>query len=158
VPDLIAAAGFGGGPRVAVFDGLTILSVSPTRLFNDFFIFESSLWNGAFISAGDVDGDGFADIIGGGPNGGPRVFVLSGAELMQGKAEHSKALVNFLSGDIDFRGGVRVTAKDTDGDGIAEIFTGSGHGKAGKVHKWKGNGDDDSFNFDISGADGVYVG
>src|SRR5205823_3460589 len=56
--DLVVAAGFGGGPRVAVYDGRTVIGGPfPTRLFNDIFVFEQSLRNGVFVAAGDVDGD-----------------------------------------------------------------------------------------------------
>ena len=39
-PDLVVAAGFGGGPRVAVFDGPTLRPGRAEQLFNDFFVFE----------------------------------------------------------------------------------------------------------------------
>ena len=57
VPDLIVAAGFGGGPRVVVYDGASAPSGRLARLFNDFFMFESTLRNGAFVTAGDLDGE-----------------------------------------------------------------------------------------------------
>src|SRR5207249_11016849 len=37
-PDLLVAAGFGGGPRVALFDGATVLG-NRTKLVGDFFAF-----------------------------------------------------------------------------------------------------------------------
>ncbi|HEX4608314.1 MAG TPA: FG-GAP-like repeat-containing protein, partial [Urbifossiella sp.] len=42
VADLAVAAGFLGGPRVALFDGKTVLGSNPTRLVNDFFAFPGS--------------------------------------------------------------------------------------------------------------------
>ena len=83
--DLVVAAGFGGGPRVAVFDGTTVTArgATPTKLVNDFFVFEQTLRNGVFVAAGDVDGAGKADVVlGGGPGGGPRVLVISGQALL----------------------------------------------------------------------------
>ena len=73
-PDLIVAAGQGGGPRVAVFDGKSLAGgATPTRLTSDFFAFEPTLRDGAFVSAGDFTGDGKADLVlSGGPSGGPR--------------------------------------------------------------------------------------
>ena len=39
--DLLVAAGFGGGPRVAVFDGQSLAAgQTPAKLFADFFVFE----------------------------------------------------------------------------------------------------------------------
>ena len=62
--DLVVAAGFGGWPRVAVYDGRTVVGgPTPTRLFNDIFVFEQTLRNGVFVAAGDVDGDGFGDVL-----------------------------------------------------------------------------------------------
>ena len=123
VGDLIVAAGVGGGPRVAVFDGRTVAAGAPVRLFNDLFAFEPTLRNGVYIAAGDVDGDGFADLVaGGGPGGGPRVLVLSGKELMAGRRT---TLADFFSGDPNGRGGVRVAAKALDPDPQADILTGA---------------------------------
>src|SRR5436309_983172 len=79
-------AGCGGGPRLAVFGGASLgAGRTPAKLFGDRFVFEQTLRNGVFVAAGDVDGDGFADVVvGGGPGGGPRVFALSGRDLLGG--------------------------------------------------------------------------
>ena len=136
-PDLIVSAGFGGGPRVAGFDGTTITSGTPVRLFNDFFAFEDSLRNGAYIAVGDVDGDGFGDVIvGGGPTGGPRVLILSGRALVQ--AGQLTPLADFFAGDPNGRGGVRVAVKDLDGDGKADVLTADGDGQGATVRSYPG--------------------
>src|SRR5262249_27174956 len=57
--DLVVAAGFSGGPRVAVFDGAQLGPTGGPKLFGDFFMFEQTLRNGVYIAAGDVNGDGF---------------------------------------------------------------------------------------------------
>jgi hypothetical protein len=164
IQDLVVAAGFGGGPRIAVYDGRTVLSGPLTHLFNDFFIFEDTLRNGAFIAAGDVDGDGFADIIGGGgPGGSPRVFALSGADLMTGKAAQSRVLGNFFAGDSEERGGVRLVAKDLDGNGRMDVITGSGRGdNVQRLRAFDGDrlGGDRVFESDFATDDqgGVFVG
>jgi hypothetical protein len=125
-PDIVVSAGFGGGPRVAGFDGTTLFNgVQPTHLFHDFFIFEDALRNGAYVTVGDLNNDGYGDIIGGGgPGGAPRVLALSGKDLVQ--TGTFTPLVNFFAGDPRLRGGVRVAAKDEDGDGKADLVTGSG--------------------------------
>ncbi|MGL6095709.1 MAG: FG-GAP repeat domain-containing protein, partial [Fimbriiglobus sp.] len=81
--DLIASAGNGGGPRVAGFDGRALGRGRVEKLFPDFFAFEPGVRNGVYLTAGDVTGDGAADLVlGGGPGGGPRVRVVDGAALL----------------------------------------------------------------------------
>jgi hypothetical protein len=138
-PDLAISAGFGGGPRVAVFDGTTLTSGTPVKLFSDFFVFEPVLRNGAYLAVGDVDGDGYGDLIAGaGPGGGPRVLTLSGVDLLAGKAGDSKALTNFFGGDVNNRSGIRVAAKNLDGDLQADIVVGDGSGNGSRVSAYLG--------------------
>ena len=133
VGDLTVAAGFGGGPRVAVFDG-TSLAGTPTRLVADFFAFEPTVRNGVYVAAGDLDGDGRAElIVGGGPGGGPRVSAFSGAGLLRGDQTR---VVDFFAGDPASRDGVRLTVKDFDGDARADLVVGSG----GRVTGYAGTG------------------
>jgi hypothetical protein len=158
--DLIVAAGIGGGPRVALYDGATLDgNQTPQRLVPDFFVFEESLRNGATVTAGDITGDGKADLIfGGGPGGGPRVFILDGAELLGGR---ETIVADFFAGDTDDRDGVRPTVKDLDGDQFADLLTVSGDG--GRVYLGRDivvNGADPSFEplEGVDGMDGVFVG
>lgn len=134
--DLVASAGFGGGPRIAGFDG-TSIGVNPRRLFSDFFLFEDTLRNGAFVAVGDIDGDGFADIVGGGgPGGSPRILALSGKSLLT-NAYITRA--NFFAGNLEDRGGVRVAVKNLDGDAKADIVVGAGEGSGNRVTGYLGS-------------------
>jgi hypothetical protein len=122
-PDLIVAAGMGGGPRVAVWDGVSILQGQPRRLFNDFFVFEDSVRNGVYVATGDINGDGCDDIlIGGGPGGGPRVIGLDGLTLLNANALQKKIIVDFFAGDPVSRDGVRLTVKNLDGDNHDDLI------------------------------------
>jgi hypothetical protein len=161
VVDLIVAAGFGGGPRVAGFDGKSI-GGTPVKLFGDFFAFEPTLRNGVFVTVGDIDGDGFAEMIcGGGPGGGPRVTAFSGKSLLGNQYD---VRANFFGGDVDSRGGIRVAVKDLDDDGRADVVVGSGTGAGGRVTAYFGKDIGPvgtpvpAFELDVPNADGVFVG
>ena len=127
-PDLVVAAGFGGGPRVAVYDGRTVLASGgqvPRRLVADFFVFEPTLRNGVYVTAADLTGDGAAEVVvGGGPGGGPRVFALDGKSLVAGR---QTPVADFFAGDPDSRGGVRLAATGVN------LVTGSGENQAASV-------------------------
>jgi hypothetical protein len=175
-PDVVVAAGFGGGPRTAIFSGLSVLAGTPTRLVNDFFAFPGSdamnLRNGAFVAAGDLDGDGYSDLVfGGGPGGAPRVFVLSGAVVSAGdiQAAYDAPLANFfVAGNSADRGGARVAVTNADGDAKADIAVGSGPGPSAGIRVYLGKAFSSTAEpsvfqnlapFDAQLiADGVYVG
>ncbi|MEZ6135734.1 MAG: Ig-like domain-containing protein [Pirellulaceae bacterium] len=72
--DIITSSGPGGPPIVKVFDGHT------KQELGSFFAYDAGFPGGVRVATGDVNGDGFDDIItGAGPGGGPRVKVFDGA-------------------------------------------------------------------------------
>jgi uncharacterized delta-60 repeat protein len=148
--DLVVGAGFLGGPRVAIFAGATLFnpgpSGTPPKLSGDFFAFPGAdaitLRNGVFVTVGDLDGDGRADLIfGGGPGGGPRVFALNGALIAAGQidAAYANPVANFfVANDSLTRGGVRLAVKDLDGDDRADLITASGDNLPSRVRVYRG--------------------
>jgi ELWxxDGT repeat protein len=120
VADIITGPGEGGKPRVNVFDG-----VNGEKL-QSFLPFSRSFRGGVRVAAGDVNGDGVADIITGpGEGSKSRVSAFDGKDL--------SLLGSFLAYARQFTGGVYVAAGDVDGDGLDDIITGPGPGMASQV-------------------------
>jgi hypothetical protein len=117
--DIIVGAGAGApGGHVEVFDGIT---GAPVR---SFFAFDQGFTGGVFVGAGDVTGDGFADIIVGAGAGAPGGHV----EVFDGI---SGALVRSFLAFPGFAGGVTVAGGDVTGDRVADIVVGAGPGAPG---------------------------
>jgi hypothetical protein len=113
--DVIVAAGAGGGPHVKVMSGVT------ANVVQQFFAYAPNFTGGVNVAAGDLDGDGSADIVTGpGEGGGPHVRAFA--------ANTGKVIRDFFAYDPGFRGGVFVGVADLDGDHKAEIVTGAGNG------------------------------
>src|SRR5207253_4878422 len=103
--------------EVRVFDGRTGRPLH--GVLGDFTPFAGH--GGVFVAAGDVNGDGFDDVVVGADAGqAPVVEVVSGAT--------GHLLDRFLAASPQFRGGIRVAASDVNGDGKADIITGLGAG------------------------------
>lgn len=133
--DIIVAAAQGGGPRVTVFDGkgAFIPQTTPPVLVN-FFAYEDTLRDGAYVAAGDIDGDGKADIITtAGFGGSARIRVFTNIPSLP--TPPNQPSPSFADFDLDpnTRGGASVAAVNFDGDNRADILVASGAGQAGNV-------------------------
>jgi hypothetical protein len=114
--DIITGAGPGGGPHVRAFS-LTGGGISEIA---SFYAYDPVFGGGVRVAVADVNGDGLADIItGAGPFGGPhvRAFSLAGGGVTE--------IASFYAYDPAFAGGVFVAGGDLNGDGRAEIITGT---------------------------------
>ncbi len=127
-PDVVTAAGPGGGPHVKVFSGATGAEIA------SFFALDSDFDGGITVAAADLTGDGRAEIaVGAGVGGGPRVKVYDPTtwDAVAGP------LGSFFAFDPSFQGGVYVGADalagDYDSDGTPDLAVGSGAGMAGTV-------------------------
>jgi serralysin len=163
--------GFTGGVRVAAGDvngdgtsdivtGVADGALSHVKAFSgvdqselqSFFAFGPSFMGGVYVAAGDVDGDGRADIVSGAGVGGPtHVKVFSGATNSE---LHSFFAYPGVTNEV------RVAAGDVNGDGFADIVTGLGEGLASHVKVFDGTNLDPLASFFAYGAGftgGVYV-
>ena len=166
--DLVVSAGFGGGPRISVYDGAALAHGQTTNMVSDFFAFSDQLRNGAYVAVGDVTGDGHDDLIfGAGPGGGPQILIVDGESLLtQGVVAAVNAPVaSYFAGDPNNRGGVRVTVKNLDADRFADVVVGAGQeggsGIAAYLGKRLAVGDTaEDFGFDAfpGFTGGVFVG
>jgi hypothetical protein len=122
--DLVVSKGEGEPSAVTVLSGsdLAVLrTLSPYGPFS----------GGVYVAAGDVTGDGFADVVtGAGGGGGPHVQVFDGVS--------GTVVRSFFAFDPTFLGGVRVAAGDVTGDGKAEVIAAPGPGGAPEVRVFDG--------------------
>jgi hypothetical protein len=123
--DIIVGADAGGAPEVKVFSGAN------GAVLRDLFAYNVGFTGGVRVAAGDVNGDGFADIItGAGPGGAPEVKVFSGAS--------GALLQDYFAFSPSFTGGVFVAAGAVNGDGMADVIVGAGAGGAPEVKVFSG--------------------
>jgi streptogramin lyase len=113
--DFIVGAPKNGQPLIAEFSGKSGVLLNVQLL-------PPALFKGRLaLAAGDVNGDGFADIIAGVAKGGPPIV-----EVFSGK---TGALLNaFLAMPPNFKGGLSLAAGDVSGDGVADIVAGVASG------------------------------
>lgn len=77
-PEIITGAGPGGGPHVRIFE-------ADGTLIGQFFAFGETTRHGVYVSAGDIDADGYDDIAVGADAGGRgwvKIFNLAGENLV----------------------------------------------------------------------------
>jgi hypothetical protein len=124
--DLVATARYSNGIRFYGFDGDT-LRPNTTRLkvFANFTLAASAWPNGQTLSAGDVTGDGYADLVLGSATGdSPQLVVYSGQSLVGSNTRVKVA--DFVPAGASSATPVRVAVRDVNGDGIPDILTASG--------------------------------
>lgn len=134
----------GFGPHVRVFTKRGNLKAS-------FFAFDERLRNGVTVSACDVDGDGYDEIVtaqGAGALPEIRIFEASG-----------KLKNKFMALDGRFQGGVNVSCGDLDGDGVSEavVAAQTGGGPHVMVFSLEGTPQVNFFAYDQNFRGGINV-
>jgi hypothetical protein len=131
IPDLVVGA-TNGNPQVKVYNGAAFFNGTfnvnnpDASLLTSFFPYALSFNVGANVAVGDVNGDGFADIVTGATVGNPDVRVYNGKDIAQGtfNATGSSLLAQFFPYAVQFNVGANVAVGDLEKNGFADIVTG----------------------------------
>ena len=124
--EVIAAAGPGAPPNVVLFQGATGLTLY------SFYAYAPQYLGGVMVAAGDVTGDGYADVVtASGPGVAPHVVVFQGYT--------ARVVSSFYAYSPKFMGGLTLAASDLNADGQAEVITGAGPGGGPHVVVIDGN-------------------
>jgi hypothetical protein len=116
VPDIIVGAGFTNHePLIGVFDGVTA-----TRLAS--WTTGEPAYTRLSVAAGDVDGDGFADIF----VSSIRVFTIAVVRVYSGR--NGALLYTRTLDTMRYSYGLEIAAGDVNGDGLADLVLAPGPG------------------------------
>ena len=146
-PDLVIAAGYGGGPRTLVIDGHHAIGTDgfnpADRLVGDFFAFDPGYRDGAYPAIGDVNGDGQPDLILAPGDGGPaQVVIVNGNRIVTRGAVFALAnpLARFTPSGLGPDGaGLRVAVARTGIGSQVNVVVGAGRNMPGLVKVYPGS-------------------
>jgi autotransporter-associated beta strand protein len=122
-----------GNPDVRVFDGKTIsagtfdINNPAASLLAQWFPYALEFNVGANVAVGDINRDGFAEVVTGATAGNPDVRVFSGADLASGgfTSEGPPPIAQWFPYALEFNVGAHVAVGDINGDGHADVVTGA---------------------------------
>jgi hypothetical protein len=134
IPDLVAGAAT-GAPDVRVFNGRAFA----THSFNpnnpsaswlaQWFAYDLSFHVGVNVAVGDINHDGYADIVTGATTGNPHVKIYNGRDIATGAFNRNNPdaslIAQWFAYPLQFNVGVNVTVGDIERDGYADVITGA---------------------------------
>jgi len=128
--DIVTAPG-NGVPLISTFDGRALATgLGVQKLIPDFFLYPPQYLLGVNLTVGDINGDGYADIIGGTATGPAYVRAVSGKALVTGQGP-TDLMNGFLWSGTN--SGVRLAAVDADGNGQVDLIATAGGPVGGYV-------------------------
>lgn len=146
-------AGTGIGSKVRIFSFHTSSGFGVVQMISEVQAFSSRYKGGVSVAAGDLDSDGYDDLIVGAASGSATVV----ARLFDGEGYQFSELTAYPGKVLR---GVRVAALDVNGDGIADLITSKGRLGDNRISVFDGNTFNNLFSFSALTAqrDGLYVG
>jgi hypothetical protein len=125
--DLIVGSGAGGLPRVEIYNGRSLATGQPSFLASPFLAYATTMRYGVNVATGDVNGDGFDDVIvSQGVGGTSKVRVWSGALISANpgvSVTNLNTIQTFFANGTTDRTGIRIATQDLNGNGQAELVT-----------------------------------
>ena len=151
--DIVTGAGAGGGPHVKVFSGKDLfpttakMATTTPAAVRNFMAFDPTYRGGVTVAAGDLTGDGKAEIVIGKKSGPAEVAVWDSAPK-----GHRLFGIAPVGGS-----GASVAVGDVSGDGKADIVVGTVAGGKSVVQTYDAGGKLEASRVAYSGAGGVSV-
>jgi hypothetical protein len=136
VKDLVVAPA-DGNPQVKVYNGQRFVngtfddSAPDASLFAMGFVYGINFNVGVLVAAGDVNQDGYADLVTGPSAGNPHVKVFDGLSIADGSFTQNvqaQLLTSFFSFGLNFNVGAHVAVGDINHDGAGDVITGASAG------------------------------
>jgi hypothetical protein len=118
--DVIASAGTGWSPVVRIYDGAALAAGRMQLQRPAFLAYDASWRQGVNVTAGDLDGDGCAELITSLDSGGSSLVRVWRDDASNNRLSFSW---QFFANGLNDRSGIRLSARDIDGSGRVSLIT-----------------------------------